>query len=135
VHPQPEHQLTAAVLFTPDGRPYYAPTGTPVAPLVPYQPTPAPLPLYHPAYLPNPPMPEQQATGYSAARDPWVARLLAGGIGIGAAGVGVGFLLQALAAATTALAALAAVLGLVWLLSHGGSGRGSVHVQVTNRNR
>ncbi|MFC1410965.1 hypothetical protein ACEZCY_15370 [Streptacidiphilus sp. N1-12] len=136
MYPQPAEQPTVpAVHFTPDGHPYYAPA--PAAPLVTYQPTPAPLPVYQPAYLATAPHAvQQQPAGYSAARDPWVARLFAGGIGIGAAGVGVGFLLQALTAATAGLAALAAVLALVWLLSHSsGGGRGSVNVRVSNRNR
>jgi len=139
MHPDPAQQNTPlTVLFTPDGHPYYAPVPGPAAPLMPYQPAPAPLPVYQPAYLPTAPQPEQQYRqpgGYSPARDPWVARLLAGGVGIGAAGVGVGFLLQALAAATTALAALAAVLALIWLLAHSGGSRGAVNVRVTNRNR
>ena len=136
-------QTAAPVLYTADGHPLYA-TNPTAAPLVPYQGAPAPVVIHHPgpAYLPAP------AQQFTAARtaDPWPARLLCGGIGIGAAGVGTAFLLQAVAAATTGLGCLAAVLALAWLLknsnSGGGSGRGgavnvslNVSNRMTNRNR
>ncbi|MFD5564978.1 hypothetical protein [Kitasatospora griseola] len=132
----PYTQPAAPVLHTPDGTPYYA-APPQIAPLTLYQPSAVlPVPVaQHPAaaYLPA----QTDAPG----RDVWPARLLAGGVGIGAAGVGLGFLLQTLAAATTGLGLLAAVLALAWLLKNGsssGSGRGgavNVQVNVTNRNR
>ncbi|MFI9783248.1 hypothetical protein ACIHEI_07010 [Kitasatospora sp. NPDC051984] len=136
------HLQTAAptpVAYGPDGTPYYAAPPAP-APLALYQPVtglPAPAAQHRPAtltaYLPEP----MDVPG----RDPWPARLLAGGVALGAGGIGLSFLLQALAAATTGLGLLAAVLALVWLLKNGsgsGGGRGgavNVHVNVTNRNR
>jgi hypothetical protein len=125
-----EYNPIPTVLYTPDGRPYYAAAPNPSAALaVPQQPNAAPLPYYQPMPLPTP-MP----SGYSIARDPVVVRLLAGGIGLGAAGFGLGFLFQALAAATTAIGLLLGVLAVVWLLAHSGGGRGgSVHVNVNNR--
>ncbi len=100
----------------------------------------SPVPIHHPgpvAYLPA-----QHIPAPLPVRDPWPARLLAGGVGIGSAGLGVGFLLQTLAAATTGLGLLVAALGVIYLLknSSGGSGRGgqgavNVSVNVTNRNR
>ncbi|MFD8598385.1 hypothetical protein ACFV1L_25610 [Kitasatospora sp. NPDC059646] len=133
----PYAQPAAPVLHTPDGTPYYAaPPQT--APLALYQPVthhPVPLPQ-HPAaaYLP--------AQSEAAGRDPWPARLLAGGIGVGAGGLGLGFLLQTLAAATTGLGFLLGILAVVWLLKNGGTGAGggrggavNVHVNVSNRNR
>ncbi|MFD8483207.1 hypothetical protein [Kitasatospora sp. NPDC059673] len=137
MHHTPYAQPAAPVLHTPDGTPYYtAPPQT--APLALYQPT-AVLPVsaaQHPAatYLPAP--------ANTPGRDPWPARLLAGGIGLGAGGLGLGFLLQTLAAATTALGLLLGILAVVWLLKNGGTGasggRGgavNVHVNVSNRNR
>ncbi|MFG2694831.1 hypothetical protein [Kitasatospora sp. NPDC048407] len=136
------HLQTAApapVAYGSDGTPYYA------AP-----PAPAPLAIYQPtAVLPAPVAQQQHPTAITylpaqadvPGRDVWPARLLAGGIGVGAAGVGLGFFLQALAAATTGLGLLAAVLALVWLLKNGSSSGGAhggavnVHVNVTNRNR
>ncbi|WP_457029250.1 hypothetical protein [Kitasatospora sp. P5_F3] len=140
---QPYPLYVAAPVPTPtDGHHYY---GAPAAqaPLIPYQGAPVQYltaqqytpQVLHPTavHMPTP----VGVTG----RDPWPARLLCGGIGIGAAGVGTALLLQAIAAATTGLGLLAAVLALGYLLkSTGGkdsSGRGavSVHVNVTNRNR
>ncbi|WP_404869151.1 hypothetical protein ACI1MP_19965 [Kitasatospora griseola] len=129
-------QPAAPVLHAPDGTPYYAAPPT-TAPLALYQPA-AVLPAQH---QPGTPASYLPAQADAPVRDPWPARLLAGGIGLGAAGVGVGFLLQTLAAATTGLGLLAAVLALVWLLKNGsssGGGRGgavNVQVNVTNRNR
>ena len=131
-----QQQPTAPVLYTADGHPLYA-TNPQTAPLVPYRAAPAPVVLHHPgpAYLPT------QPTAFTATPtgDPWPARLLCGGIGIGAAGVGTAFLLQAVAAATTGLGCLAAVLALAWLLKNsntGGGGRGgavNVSLNVSNR--
>jgi hypothetical protein len=146
----PEPNPIPTVLYTPDGQPVYA-TVTPglAAPLavIPAHTVPqptvipgaAPLPYYQPT--PLPPTAVQAPTGYSPARDPWVIRLLAGGIGLGAAGVGLSFLFAALAAATTAIGLLLGVVAVVWLLAHsGGSGRGgavnvTVHNRMNNRNR
>ncbi|MFD5463329.1 hypothetical protein ACFWIQ_10965 [Kitasatospora sp. NPDC127059] len=134
----------AAVVYGPDGTPYYAapaPLTNPPALYQAHTPVPVPAqPLNSAAvYLPAPPA-QQHAD--AAGRDPWPARLLAGGIGIGGAGLGLGFLLQALAAATTGLALLVAALGTLYLLknSSGSGGRGgpgavNVSVNVTNRNR
>ncbi|WP_354641321.1 hypothetical protein [Kitasatospora camelliae] len=138
-HTHPYAQTAAPVLHAPDGTPYYA-APPQAAPLALYQPTAAGLvpiqqqaaPLAHPAaaYLPAEP-----------GRDPWPARLLAGGIGAGAASVGLAFLFQALAAATTGIGLLAAVLALVWLLKSTGGGAGgragavNLSVKVSNRNR
>ncbi|WP_329488551.1 hypothetical protein OG618_18140 [Kitasatospora sp. NBC_01246] len=139
--PQP---YAAPVLYTPDGTPYYAHPAPLTAPPVLYHPgAPLPVPAQHPV-LPtvHAPAPLPQYLPAAPARDPWPARLLAGGIGIGGAGLGVGFLLQTLAAATTGLGLLVAALGVVYLLknSSGGGGRTgqgavNVHVNVTNRNR
>ncbi|MEU6967396.1 hypothetical protein AB0A71_06600 [Kitasatospora aureofaciens] len=139
--PQP---TVPSVLYTPDGTPYYAHQTPPApAPLVLYQPpNQAPFPVQHPglAYLPAPHTPAPLPVAVPA-RDPWPARLLAGGIGVGAGGLGLGFLLQTLAAATTGLGLLVGALGVLYLLKNsGGSGRGgqgavNVSVNVTNRNR
>ncbi|MEV7182064.1 hypothetical protein [Kitasatospora sp. NPDC093679] len=139
-----DHQpyVPTPVLYTADGQPLYtAPPRT--APIAVYRPAPT-AHLTHPqaavpiepasVYLPTPaPVP---------GRDVWPARLIAGGIGAGAAGVGLAFLFQAIAAATTGLGLLAAVLALVWLLKNtrgsGGGGRaGAVNlsVNVSNHNR
>lgn len=140
----------ATVLYTPDGQPVYATvTPGPAAPLavVPTHPARQPsvisgaasVPYYEPT--PLPPMAVHAPAGYSPGRDPWVIRLLAGGIGLGAASVGLSFLFAALAAATTAIALLLGVLAVFWLLAHsGGSGRGgavnlTVHNRMNNRNR
>ncbi|WP_327073853.1 hypothetical protein OG196_23500 [Kitasatospora purpeofusca] len=126
--PQP---YAAPLLYTPDGTPYYA---HPSAPL----PVPAQHPVLPTVHAPAPLAPYVPA---GPARDPWPARLLAGGIGIGGAGLGVGFLLQTLAAATTGLGLLVAALGVVYLLKNssgggrGGQGAVNVHVNVSNRNR
>ena len=138
------HQQAAApVLYTADGQPLYA-TAPVAAPLAPYQAAPAPVVIHHPRPAHHP----AQPPAFTAAPvgDPWPARLLCGGIGIGTASIGTAFLLQAVAAATTGLGLLAAVLALAWLLkntnSGGGGGRGgavnvslNVSNHVTNRNR
>jgi hypothetical protein len=86
-----------------------------------------------PAAAPAAPYAPQPAAPVAAGRDPWPARLLCGGVGIGAAGLGLGFAMQAIAAATTGLALLVGVLALVWLL-RGSSGRsGAVSVTVSQR--
>ncbi|MDH6132861.1 hypothetical protein P3T37_002247 [Kitasatospora sp. MAA4] len=131
-HPHP----AAPIAFTAEGLPYYA-----------TQPGPAPITLYQPA-AGHPPVlvhqappapthytPQTLPTPVGGGRDPWPARLLCGGIGIGAAGLGTGFLLQQIAAATTGLGCLAAILALLWLLKNTGGGRGGVNVTVNNRNR
>ncbi|MFD7986850.1 hypothetical protein ACFV4M_26190 [Kitasatospora indigofera] len=133
-----QQPAAAPVLYTADGHPLYA-TAPQAAPLVPYQPA-APVVLHQAPYLAA-----QHQFAADPARDPWPARLLCGGIGVGAAGVGVAFLLQAVAAATTGLGCLAAVLALAWLLKNsngGGGGRGgavnvslNVSNRMTNRNR
>jgi hypothetical protein len=133
-----QHQPYAppAVAYDADGRPYYLPAAAPAAPVALYQPAAQQPVIYQPAPVPQP---AQSSGGYHLARDPWVARLLAGGIGLGAAALGLGFLLQALAAATTALGLLLGILALIWLLAHSGGGRGAVNVRVdqrvTNRRR
>ncbi|WP_037601017.1 hypothetical protein [Streptacidiphilus rugosus] len=123
------------VVYDADGRPHYAFPQTPAAPLVPYHQPAQPAVVYQPAPLPAQPT----SGGYSPLRDPIVARLLAGGIGLGATGVGLSFLFTALAAATTAIGLLLGVLALVFLLAHSGGSRGGVNVRVdnrfTNRNR
>ncbi|WP_051943426.1 hypothetical protein [Streptacidiphilus rugosus] len=138
---QPVHSIPAPVVtvaYDADGRPYYLPATTPAAPLMPYQASgqaAVPATVYQPAPLPAQPT----NGGYSPLRDPIVMRLLAGGIGLGATGVGLSFLFTALAAATTAIGLLLGVLALVFLLAHSGGGRGAVNVRVdnrfTNRNR
>ncbi|MFE0460493.1 hypothetical protein ACFW1A_14735 [Kitasatospora sp. NPDC058965] len=132
---QPHQPAPPVIGYTADGQPFYLtqPT-TYTAPLVSYQPAPHPV-----LVQPGPPYLPSQPLNMPPARDPWPARLAAGGVGIGAAGVGLGFLLQTLAAATTGLGLLAAVLALAWLLksNHSGGGRGAVNVSVnvSNRNR
>ncbi|WP_030273466.1 hypothetical protein [Streptomyces sp. NRRL B-24484] len=137
-HSYPYAQPVAPVLHAPDGTPYYA-APPQAAPLALHQPTAATLvPVQQHAALPAHP-----AAAYLPAepgRDPWPARLLAGGIGAGAAGVGLAFLFQAIAAATTGIGLLAAVLALVWLLKNTGGGGGragavNLSVNVSNRNR
>ncbi|MGX4737164.1 hypothetical protein [Kitasatospora griseola] len=129
-----------AVLYTVDGHPLYA-TPPQTAPLTLHRPAPHPVRDAGPVHAIDPTSIYLPTPATEPARDVWPARLLAGGIGLGAAGVGLGFLLQALAAATTGLGLLAAVLALVWLLKNGsssGGGRGgavNVQVNVTNRNR
>ncbi|MFJ9693290.1 hypothetical protein [Kitasatospora sp. NPDC101183] len=140
--PQP---FAAPVLYTQDGTPYYATQPAP-APLALYHPTaPLPAPIHHAplGYLPAPHTPAPVPVPITApARDVWPARLLAGGIGIGAGGLGLGFLLQTLAAATTGLGLLVGALGVLYLLKNsggtggrGGQGAVNVSVNVTNRNR
>jgi hypothetical protein len=131
--PQTTTPTIRAVLYDADGRPCYAPANYTPAPLAPYRAPAAPVPVYQPAPLPMAAPSEQPA--YSPLHDPIVVRLLAGGIGLGATALGLSFLLAALAAATTALALLLGVLGLVFLLLHsgGGGGRGAVNVTVNNR--
>ncbi|WP_405018028.1 hypothetical protein OHV05_14560 [Kitasatospora sp. NBC_00070] len=134
-HPSP----VVPVYFTSDGHPYYAaPTAS--APLALYQG--GPVGQFAPAYPPQVIHPAvHHPVPYTAGpgRDPWPARLLCGGIGIGAAGVGTAFLLQAIAAATTGLGLITAALALGWLLknqnSGGSSARGAVNVHVTTHNR
>ncbi|MGX4738435.1 hypothetical protein [Kitasatospora griseola] len=132
----PYTQPVVPVLHTPDGTPYYAAPPT-TAPLALYQPL-TTLPAQHQPATPATYLPAQTD---APGRDVWPARLLAGGIGLGAAGVGLGFLLQTLAAATTGLGLLAAVLALAWLLKNGNSSGGrrggavNVQVNVSNRNR
>ncbi|MEV4611668.1 hypothetical protein AB0K43_03570 [Kitasatospora sp. NPDC049258] len=133
-------QHTPAVLYTADGQPYYLPGPAPVAPLIAHQPTQLPHLAHQQA-----PTAGQNHTPVAMfnelpGRDPWPARLLAGGIGTGAAGLGVGYMLQAVAQAATGLGLLAAVLALSWLLknsvgSNGAGGRGAVNVHVTTHNR
>ncbi|MCL6281826.1 hypothetical protein M3398_31720 [Streptomyces albidoflavus] len=117
------------VAYLADGTPVYA-TGAPGAELIHHQAAPAapvviaPAVTHHP--LPHPvPAP-------APVRDPWPARLLCGGVGVGAAGLGLGVLLEAVAAATTGLALLLGVLLIAGVLLRGG-GRGSVRVNVTQR--
>ncbi|GAB2722285.1 hypothetical protein [Kitasatospora kifunensis] len=140
MNPLPHQPITPVIGYTADGQPFYLTPPTPTAQLIPYQPAPMPIPATS-----HPPAPAQQALlqPYAPAavpgRDPWPARLLAGGLGIGGAGIGIGFAAQALAAATTAVALITAALGLLYLLKNGagGASRGAVnvHVNVTNRNR
>ncbi|MFJ1707853.1 hypothetical protein [Kitasatospora sp. NPDC088346] len=131
-------QHTPAVLYTADGQPYYLPGPTTAAPLIPYQPAPHPHLTHQQAPAVgqlHSPMPVLNTT---PERDPWPVRLLAGGVGTGAAGLGVGYMLQAVAQAATGLGLLAAVLALAWLLKNnsgsGGRGAVNVHVSMTNRN-
>lgn len=65
-------------------------------------------------------------------RDPWPARLACGGIGLGAAGFGLGYLFQAIAQAAVGIGLLAACLGFAWLLKSGigGGSRGGKSVNV-----
>jgi hypothetical protein len=134
--PQPyTPPVIPTVVYDADGRPLYAFPQTPAAaPLAPYQPPAQPAMVYQPAPLPAQPMMSAQH-GYSALRDPIAARLLAGGIGAGAAGVGLGFLFSALAAATTALGLLLGILALIWLVANTGGSRGGGAVRVTVNNR
>ncbi|BFV58272.1 hypothetical protein KCMC57_up33760 [Kitasatospora sp. CMC57] len=138
-HNQPYASPVVPVHFTPDGHPYYAAPPA-AAPLAVYQP--GPVGQFAPAYPPqvlhtavHHPVPYTAGAG----RDPWPARLLCGGIGIGAAGVGTAFLLQAIAAATTGLGLITAALALGWLIKNQGGGgssaRGAVNVHVTTHNR
>ncbi|GAA4869727.1 hypothetical protein [Kitasatospora terrestris] len=135
---QPYAQPTPAVLYTTDGQPLYtAPPQT--APLSVYRPAPLPQPV--PVHAVDPTSVYLPTPAAEPGRDVWPARLLAGGIGTGAAGIGLGFLFQAIAAAATGIGLLAAVLALIWLLkntsSSGGGRSGAVNlsVNVTNRNR
>lgn len=127
--------IVPQIVYTADGQPMYlqtpAPTGGTVAAYQPAMPL-VQQPLVLPAAY-QPAVPAAVDTG----RDPWPARLLCGGVGVGAAGMGAGFLLQALAAATTGLALLVGALGLIWLLKNSGSGgrSGAVNVTVTTNTR
>ena len=138
-----QQQPAAPVLYTADGHPLYA-TAPLAPPLMSYQPAPASVVIHHPGPTHHP----AQAPAFTATPtgDPWPARLLCGGIGIGAAGIGTAFLLQAVAAATTGLGLLAAILALAWLLKNSNSGAGggrggavnvslNVSNRMTNRNR
>ncbi|MFD5437037.1 hypothetical protein ACFWJ4_33420 [Kitasatospora sp. NPDC127067] len=137
----PQPPFAAPVLYTQDGTPYYATQPAPAPIALYHPPTPLPAPIHHPAlgYLPAPHTPAPLPV---PTRDPWPARLLAGGIGVGAGGLGLGFLLQTLAAATTGLGLLVGALGVLYLLKNSGGGGGrsaqgavNVSVNVTNRNR
>ncbi|MFD8695368.1 hypothetical protein [Kitasatospora purpeofusca] len=138
--------IAAPVHHGPDGTPYYlTPAPALTAPPALYHPAaPAPMP-YGPGlaptsvYLPAPPAAET-----APARDPWPARLLAGGVALGAGGLGVGYAVQAVAAAAGSIGGLAALgVGAYALAktSGGSGGRGggqgavNVNVTVSNRNR
>ncbi|MER5865904.1 hypothetical protein [Kitasatospora sp. NPDC002040] len=141
---QPYPLYVAAPVPTPaGGHLYYGAPAAP-APLITYQGAPVPhltAQQYPPQVLRPTAVHQPIPYGPEARRDLWPARLLCGGIGIGAAGTGLAFLLQAIAAATTGLGLITAALALGWLLknqsSTSSSGRGAVnvHVNVTSRNR
>jgi hypothetical protein len=77
-----------------------------------------------------------ESTEVEQRRDVWPARLICGGVGLGAACLGVGFMAQALAQATIALGFVFGSLFLVWLLRSGigGGGRGGQSVNVRGNN-
>jgi hypothetical protein len=96
------HVLASEVLPHTPARTALTPTATALYPPIQpyYGPTAAPLP-------------------YSSMRDPWVARLLAGGAAVTGAGFALSFVLAALAAATTASGFVLEIIALVWLMSSG----------------
>lgn len=126
-----EARQTGGHLYTPapvDGQVFTPAPVTPVTPVVVYQQAPIP---------PVAPAPAPVTVAAPPARDPWPARLVCGGVGLGAAGVGIGWMAQMIAAATTGLALLIGVLVLACLLKAlmGRGHRGAVNVNVTTNNR
>lgn len=116
------------------GQPYYvavpAPAGT-VVPATPAGAHPGSVTVYPPApHYPGPP-----AAAYSPMRDPLICRLVAGGVAVAGGCIGLSFLLQALAAAETALGIVVAGLAVLWLLttSRGTSDR-NVNISISNHN-
>lgn len=93
--------------------------------------------VYQPTYQVVQPYTAPSAPpAYSPVRDPLVCRLLAGTVAVVGCGFALSFVLEALAAATTALGFLLGIVALLWLLASGkgGSGKG-VTVNITNSNR
>lgn len=93
--------------------------------------------LYQPTYQVVQPYTAPPApSAYSPVRDPIVCRLLAGTVAVVGGAFALSFVLEALAAATTALGFLLGTVALLWLLTSGKSGSGkSVTVNITNANR
>ncbi|MFC5909498.1 hypothetical protein [Streptacidiphilus monticola] len=138
----PTNAPLLTVTYDADGRPFYTPAAGQVPAVYQPQPVAVPMAAAPVVYQAAPASQLAPAQGYHVTRDPIAARLIAGGIGVGAAGFGLSVFLSALAAATTALGILAGILALVFLLRSTGSGGGrggavNVHVsnRMTNRNR
>ncbi|MFF1795327.1 hypothetical protein ACFVXQ_14120 [Kitasatospora sp. NPDC058263] len=139
--------LAAPVFYAPDGTPYYAAPTPLTAPLALCQPpAPQPIPAQHatPAVVYLPQQPQALSPVPGPVRDPWPARLVAGGVALGAGGLGIGFAVQAVAAAAGSVGGLAALgVGAYCLAkttggnggSRGGQGAVNVNVTVSNRNR
>ena len=81
--------------------------------------------------------PPAEPAAYNPLRDPIIMRLLVGGTVVGGGAIALSFALAALAAATTALGLLLAVLLLLWAMTSGkGDGKTpSIHIINTNKAR
>lgn len=79
--------------------------------------------------------PPAEAPAYNPLRDPIIMRLLAGGAVVGGGAIALSFALAALAAATTALGLLLAVLLLIWAMTSGKSGGKATNIHITNTNK
>lgn len=79
--------------------------------------------------------PPAETPAYNPLRDPIIMRLLAGGAVVGGGAIALSFALAALAAATTALGLLVAVLLLLWAMTSGKSGGKATSIHITNTNK